>query len=82
MARQEPKRWTLKILRPWRHMRSIGRPQKRWLCDMKITAGTNWFQVIQYQSESRKVKKVYIQQWIANGREEEKPVVAFFLLLH
>lgn len=69
VARQDYNRWTSRIVhwRPWGHKRGIGRPQKRWLDDIKLLAGTRWFQVAQDRRRWKHMEEAYIQQWIEIG---------------
>jgi len=50
---QDNDRWTRRIVqwRPRQHKRSAGRPQKRWIDDIKEMAGRKWHQMAMNRSE-------------------------------
>lgn len=68
VARQNSDRWALKIAqwRPRETKRSVGRPQRRWIDDVKQIAGSKWLQIAQDRSKWREKGEVYIQEWMAN----------------
>lgn len=69
VARQDQAKWTAKLThwRPRQTKRNAGRPQKRWLDDIKRQAGNRWFQRAQDRTAWRNMKEAYIQEWITSG---------------
>lgn len=65
VARQNDSRWTKKLIqwRPRETRRSIGRPPKRWLDDVKRTAGTHWQQTAQDRNAWKRLEEAYVLQW-------------------
>jgi len=56
IARQGDKKWTKYIVqwRPKQHRWSVGKPQRRWIDDIKKRVGKRWIQEAQNRSEWRK----------------------------
>ncbi|XP_044755023.1 uncharacterized protein LOC123313977 [Coccinella septempunctata] len=69
VARLDKSRWSYKITywRPRTTKRSVGRPQKRWLDDVKEHAGNRWFQIAQDRTVWRNLKEAYVQEWTKEG---------------
>lgn len=69
VARQDPSRWTVRILqwRPRTTKRSVGRPQMRWLDDIREIAGKRWFHIAQDRYAWKNLEEAYIQQWMSGG---------------
>lgn len=69
VARQDQAKWTTKLTywRPRQTRRSTGRPQRRWLDDIKRQAGNRWFQQAQDRTAWRNMKEAYVQEWIRSG---------------
>lgn len=69
VARLDKSRWTYKIThwRPRTTKRSVGRPQRRWLDDIKEHAGNRWFQIAQDRTAWRNLKEAYVQEWTREG---------------
>lgn len=65
VARQDQSKWTSKLThwRPRETKRSVGRPQRRWLDDIKQQAGNRWFQTAQDRTAWRNMKEAYVQEW-------------------
>lgn len=65
IARQEETRWTKHILkwRPRMHKRSVGRPPRRWVDDIKEKSGKNWLQAAQNKTEWKRKEEAYVQEW-------------------
>lgn len=69
VARKDGTHWTYRLVhwRPRRSRRSAGRPQKRWLDDIKKQAGIGWFQTAQDRTAWRNLKEAYVQEWTRCG---------------
>lgn len=69
VARQNLLTWNNRLVhwRPRQTKRSVGRPQKRWLDDVKKIAGSRWFQTAQDRMAWKKMKEAYVQEWISEG---------------
>lgn len=69
VARQDQTRWTVRVThwRPRRTKRGVGRPQRRWLDDIKKQAGNRWFQLAQDRTAWRSMREAYVQEWMENG---------------
>lgn len=66
VARQNNSKWTKKLIqwRPRETRRSIGRPPKRWLDDVKKTASTYWQQTAQDRNAWKGLEEAHcVQQW-------------------
>lgn len=65
VARQDDTKWTKQILnwRPRRHKRGVGRPQRRWIDDVKEKLGKGWQQVAWDRSEWKRQGEAYVQEW-------------------
>lgn len=65
VARQDNSRWSNKVIhwRPRETRRSRGRPQKRWLDDVREVAGRNWAQLAQNRQEWKRLGEAYVQEW-------------------
>ena len=50
-----------------KHQKKVGRPQKRWLDDIKKVAGRHWIQNIQDRIAWKTLGKAYVQEWMNNG---------------
>ena len=62
-------RWTKKVMewRPRTGKRSIGRPQARWMDDIKLVAGGGWMRVAQDRESWKSRGEVYVQHWTRDG---------------
>jgi hypothetical protein len=69
VARQDASRWTKRIIqwRPRAHKRSVGRPQRRWLDDIKSTVGNRWHQLAQNKKSWKRLGEAYVQEWTKKG---------------
>ncbi|XP_044767130.1 uncharacterized protein LOC123323016 [Coccinella septempunctata] len=69
VARKDRTHWTYRLVhwRPRRSRRSAGRPQKRWLDDIKKQAGIGWFRTAQDRTAWRNLKEAYVQEWTRCG---------------
>lgn len=69
VARQDNQRWTKQLIhwRPRQNKRSVGRPQQRWIDDIKKKAGTKWHQVAQNRKEWQRKGETYVQEWTEKG---------------
>ena len=69
VARQDSNRWTLKTLqwRPRETKRSRGRPQRRWVDDIRETAGRNWMRQARDRQAWKNMEEAYIQEWMEKG---------------
>lgn len=68
-ARLKDSRWNaaLQDWRPWLGKRARGRPQMRWIDDVKRHAGFAWKRMAENRENWRKVGEAYIQKWIDDG---------------
>ncbi|KAK4875241.1 hypothetical protein RN001_011663 [Aquatica leii] len=53
--------------RPYMGKRSRGRPQTRWIDDLKKTAGLDWIRKTQNRDLWKATGEAYIQQWMLMG---------------
>ena len=53
--------------RPRDTKRKVGRPQKRWLHDIKKVAGRYWVNNTQYRIAWKTLGEAYVQEWMNNG---------------
>lgn len=69
LARLDTDRWAHKITvwRPRQTKRSMGRPQKRWVDDIKRVAGRNWLSTARNRETWKRMRETYIQEWTAMG---------------
>ena len=69
VARQSDTKWPLKILnwRPRLTKRSQGRPQLRWIDDIRRTAGAAWKHAAQCRSTWKTLGEAYVQEWTHSG---------------
>lgn len=69
VARQDTNKWTIRVIkwRPRQTKRSIGRPQKRWLDDIKEFVGRNWHQLALDRMTWKNLEEAYVQQWTNKG---------------
>lgn len=69
VARQQHDRWSYKTTawRPRETKRSVGRPQKRWVDDIRTTAGRNWVRVAQDREHWKILGETFIQEWMDYG---------------
>lgn len=61
VARYTDQRWTLKSTN-WRGppgKRKVGKPQKRWVDEIKKVAGKNWFKTAQNREQWKKLEEAY-----------------------
>ncbi|KAH0998567.1 hypothetical protein HUJ04_001376, partial [Dendroctonus ponderosae] len=69
VARQNESKWTNRIMlwRPRLHKRSVGRPQKRWLDDVKETVGSVEHKIAQDKVAWKLAGGAYVQEWTTKG---------------
>jgi len=69
VARQDNDRYSRRIVqwRPRQHKRRAGRPQKRWIDDIKEIEGRKWHQMAINRSEWNQQGKAYVQEWMEKG---------------
>lgn len=69
VARQPEERWAKRIAvwRPRTTKRSRGRPQKRWIDDVKEVASKNWTKTAQNREDWRTLRETYVQKWTDTG---------------
>lgn len=69
IARCGDNRWTRRILewRPRETTRSKGRPQKRWVDDIRAVAGKQWMRFAKDRERWKQLEETYIQEWMDNG---------------
>lgn len=69
VARQDQTKWSNRLThwRPRETKRSTGRPQTRWLDDIKKQAGNRWFQMAQDRTAWKNMKEAYVQEWTGSG---------------
>lgn len=69
VARQDDLRWSRRIVqwRPRLHKRNVGRPQLRWLDDIKNKVGNRWHQLAQNKETWKNIGETYVQEWTVKG---------------
>jgi Reverse transcriptase (RNA-dependent DNA polymerase) len=69
IARQHSSRWTLRILqwRPRETKRSRGRPQRRWVDDIREAGSKNWIRQAADRQTWKNMEEAYIQKWMVNS---------------
>lgn len=69
VARKNTEEWSHKITfwRPRKSKRSTGRPQTRWVDDIKTIAGKQWMRTANDREAWKQMKEAYIQQWKYEG---------------
>ena len=74
IARQDSERWTHKITfwRPRETRRSVGRPQKRWIDDVKEAAGRQWMRTARDRKAWKDMEETYIRHWTNPGEKRRK----------
>ncbi|XP_045466800.1 uncharacterized protein LOC123675487 [Harmonia axyridis] len=66
VSRQEPDKWTQKVIlwRPRETTRSVGRPEKRWIDDVRTVAGEQWMRLATDLLAWNNLEEAYIRQWM------------------
>lgn len=69
IARQDSSRWTLRTLQwtPRDTKRSRGRPQRRWVDDIREIAGKNWLSQARDRRMWKSMEEAFIQEWMVNS---------------
>ncbi|KAL3271654.1 hypothetical protein HHI36_022128 [Cryptolaemus montrouzieri] len=69
VARQDREKWTLRVIqwRPRETKRSTGRPQRRWIDDIKDQVGGQWLRIAQDRHEWKRHGEDYDQKWTEEG---------------
>ena len=69
VARQDPDRWPQKVIlwRPRGTTRSVGRPKKRWVDDVRAVAGRQWIRLARDREAWKNLEEAYIQHWMEPG---------------
>jgi len=73
-ARQNHDSWTARVTHFGDQDRpSVGRPQKRWLDDIKPIAGKRWSQTAQDRNAGKRMKEVYVKEDKGGLKKKKKP---------
>lgn len=69
IARYDDNRWTRRVLewKPRETKRNLGRPQKRWVDDIRAVAGRQWMRLARDRERWKQLGETYIQEWMAKG---------------
>ena len=69
VARGDQEKWTTKLMqwRPRTSRRSAGRPQKRWVDDIKEVTGPMWQRKAQDRAQWKTLGETFVQEWMAKG---------------
>lgn len=61
--------WTKKITewRPRQTNKNLGRPQTRWIDDIRARSGKQWIRVAYYRIQWERMKDAYARGWIETG---------------
>ena len=69
VARGDEKKWTNKLMqwKPRTSRRSAGRPQKRWVDDIKGVTGPLWQRKAQDRAQWKTLGETFVQEWAEKG---------------
>ena len=69
VARGDEKKWTNKLMqwKPRTSRRSAGRPQKRWVDDIKEVTGPLWQRKAQDRAQWKNLGEIFVQEWAEKG---------------